>query len=264
LDEKTLARLKNKVTGIEDIPNTSNILLYADAGMGKTTAAALSPKPLIINSEGGTLSLNRFKKFHKQLDIKVMRPDSIQDLQDIFWYLKSGDHDRKTVIIDSLTEIQTLSMDEILADPKRDAKHDKDTPTLQDYGKNTNRMRKLVRTFRDLSMNVVFTCLAGETKDEEDGSIKIGPELMPKLGNDVMGYVDVVGYMFASSNKEETFRKVLTQPKGKFKAKDRSGKLGMGMEDPTLFHILNKVTDGASEIPENIKEILEEVRKHES
>jgi len=262
LDEKTLEKLKRKMTGIEDVKETLNILLYSDAGIGKTTAAALSPKPLIINCEGGTMSLNKFKSFHKDLDIKVVKPESIKDLQDIFWYLKSGKHDRETVILDSLTEIQTMSMDEVLVDPKRDAKFDKDTPMLQDYGKNTNRMKKLVRTFRDLPMNVVFTCLAGEDKDENDGSVKILPELMPKLCNSVMGYVDVVGYMFTAGGKDDkTLRKILTQPKGKYKAKDRSGKLGMGMENPTLFEMLNKITDGAIEIPENLDKILEEIKK---
>lgn len=263
MDKETLQRLKGKMTDIGDVPVTAKVLLYGDPGMGKTTAAALSPKPLIINCEGGTLSLNKFKKFHKQLDIKVMRPDSIQDLQDLFWYLKSGNHDRQTVILDSLTEIQQMSMDEILVDPKRDEKYDRDTPMLQDYGKNTNQMRKLVRAFRDLPMNVVFTCLAEDRKDEEDGSIKVTPALTPKLANDVMGYVDVVGYMFTAGDKDKPVRKVLTQPKGKYLAKDRSGMLGIGMEDPTLFHIFNKVTEGAVDIPENIDKIIEEVKSNE-
>lgn len=261
MDKKVLERLQNRIANIEEIPVTAKVLLYSDPGVGKTTAAALSPKPLIINCEGGTLCLNKFKDFHKKLDIQTFRPDSIKELQEIFWYLKSGQHDRQTVVLDSLSEIQRMSMDEILADPKRDDKFDRDTPILQDYGKNTQQLRKLVRAFRDLPMNVVFTCLASERKDETDGSVKVMPDLTPKLASDVMGYVDVVGYMFVS--EEKGVRKLLTQPKGKYMAKDRSGKLGTGLLEPTMFHVFNKITDGVVEVPEYIDQIIKEVKHNE-
>ncbi|MDI6840469.1 MAG: ATP-binding protein [bacterium] len=264
MDKKVLEKLQGRIADIEQMPITAKVLLYSDPGVGKTTAAALSPKPLIINCEGGTLCLNKFKEYYKKLDIKTFKPDSIKELQEIFWYLKSGEHDRQTVILDSLSEIQRMSMDEILADPKRDDKYDRDTPILQDYGKNTQQLRRLVRAFRDLPMNVVFTCLAGESKDETDGSVKIGPSLTPKLASDVMGYVDVVGYMFVSNDKgKEGVRKLLTQPKGKYLAKDRSGKLGIGMLEPTMFEVFNKITDGQVKIPEFVNKIIEEVKKHE-
>lgn len=262
MDKKVLERLQSRIASIEEIPVTAKVLLYSDPGVGKTTAAALSPKPLIINCEGGTLCLNKFKDFHKKLDIKTFRPDSIKELQEIFWYLKSGQHDRQTVVLDSLSEIQRMSMDEILSDPKRDDKFDRDTPILQDYGKNTQQLRKLVRAFRDLPMNVVFTCLASERKDETDGSVKVMPDLTPKLAADVMGYVDVVGYMFVS--EEKGVRKLLTQPKGKYLAKDRSGKLGTGLLEPTMFHVFNKITDGAIEVPDYIDQIIKEVKHNES
>lgn len=261
MNKDTLEKIKSRIKSIENVPITAKVLLYSDPGIGKTTAAALSPKPLIINCEGGTLCLNKFKQFYDELDIEIIRPNSIKEIQDIFWYLKGGEHDRETVILDSLSEVQRMSMDEILADPKRDPKHDRDTPILQDYGKNTQQMRRLVRSFRDLPMNVVFTCLSGETKDDTDGSVKIGPNLTPKLAMDTMGYVDVVGYMFAS--EKDGVRKILTQPKGKFLAKDRSGKLGTGMEEPTMFHIFNKITDGAILVPEFVSEILLEVKNNE-
>ena len=264
MNRELLEKLSKRITNIQEIPVTAKILLYSDPGIGKTTAASLSPKPLIINCEGGTLCLNKFKEYHPRLDIQTFRPRSIDELQDIFWYLRSGEHDRETVILDSLSEIQRMSMDEILADPKRDDRYDRDTPMLSDYGKNTQQLRKLVRAFRDLPMNVVFTCLASERKDDTDGSVKIMPDLTPKLATDVMGYVDVVAYMFVSEEGGvEGVRKILTQPKGKYLAKDRSGKLGMGMVEPTMFDVFHKITDGAVEVPEFIDEIIKEVKNNE-
>lgn len=265
VDKALIKELQSRITSIEDVPVTAKVVLYSDPGVGKTTAAALSPKPLFINCEGGTLSLNKFKKFHKQLDIKTIRAETLEDLKNLFWYLKSGDHDRQTVILDSLTEIQQISMQEILADPRRDAKHDKDTPMLADYAKNTSQLRKIVRAFRDLPMNVVFTCLSAESKDDSDGSVQVRPNLTPKLASDVMGYVDVVGYMFvADVGERKGIRKLLTQPKGKYLAKDRSGTLGLGMEEPTMFEVFHRITSGKIEVPKNINEIIEEVKRYES
>lgn len=265
MDKKIIEQLKGKIKPIEDVPVTAKVLVHAYAGVGKTTFAAIAPKPLIINMEGGLLCLNKFKQYHKELDIQTIDALTIEELKELYWYLKDGDHDRKTVVLDSLSEIRAKSMDEILNDPNRDEKYDRDMPILQDYGKNTQQMRKLVRAYRDLPMNVVFTCLSAEDKDETDGSVKIGPHLTPKLARDVEGYVDVIGYLFATED-EQGFpqRKMLTQPKGKYFAKDRSGKLGLGMEDPTAYHVFNKVTDGAVELPEYIDEIIKEVKKYES
>lgn len=265
MDKETIARLKGKVVDVGDVPVHSKVVIYGDPGVGKTTLASLAPKPLIINAEGGTLSLNLFRNHFDKFDFKTMKVESIQDLQDIFWYLKSGNHDRQTVIIDSLTEIQQVSMDEVLSDPRRDDKHDPDTPIISDYGKNTNRMRKIIRNFRDLPMNVVFTCLAEERKDEDTGSVKIQPALTPRIAQDLMGYVDVVGYMYTTKVKDKgTVRRLLTQPKGKFVAKDRSGKLGEVMENPTMFDIISKVSSGSVEVPGELDKILEEVFGNES
>lgn len=266
MDKAIIESLKSKIRPIEDKKTTVKLLVHGYAGVGKTTFASIAPKPLIINMEGGLLCLGKFKKFHKQLDIQVIDVETMKELQDLYLFLKSGDHDRQTVILDSLSEVRAASMDEILNSPLRDERYDRDMPILQDYGKNTQQMRKLVRAFRDLPMNVVFTCLSQEEKDDLTGVTRIVPHLTPKLSRDVEGYVDIVGYLFTDTIKNEededvVVRKMLTQPKGRYFAKDRSGKLGIGMADPTVYHVLNKITDGEVVIPKFIDEILKEVKK---
>lgn len=237
-----------------------NMIVYGDAGVGKTLGMSIAPKPLIVNFEGGLLSLNILQEsgYAELLDIKSITPNSIKELNELFMELKDTEHDRQTVIIDSLTELQKMSMDEILANPKRDnSKLDENTPTLQEYGKNTNQLRKLVRLFRDLDMNVIFTCLAKENKDETDGKIKVMPNLTDKLAYDVMGYVDIVAYMFVDDSSGE--RKLLTQPKGKYIAKDRTNKLGIGLKNPTAYEILIKAF--GYERPEQLDEIVKTISK---
>lgn len=236
------------------------MVIHGDPGVGKTLFSSIAPKPILANCEGGLLCLDQIAEYHADLDIQVVDISSIADLQELFLYLKKGEHDRETLIIDSLGEVMRISMDEILKSPNRDSRYDPDTPMLQDYGQNTQRMRKLVRVFRDLPMHVIFTCISQEQKDDQTGRLKTIPALTPKIASEVMGYVDIVGYLFvAEGNDGESERKLLTQPKGKYAAKDRSGKLGVGLVDPVAYDLINMIT--GCEIPEYVQKIKLEVKK---
>lgn len=217
-------------------------LVYSDPGVGKTIFAAISQDALIINCEAGLMCLDKISEYQPQLGFMAVDVSSMQELTDVFHKIKTNDPvlaDRKLIVIDSLIELSQISMDEILNDSQRDAKYDRLTPNLKDYQKNTNRMRKIVRAFRDLDRHVIFTCHAMNVKDEETGSINVMPALTPKLSVEVMGYVDLVGYMFVDRTTGQ--RKMLFQPKGRFSAKDRSGKLGLGMVEPTAYEVIASI-----------------------
>lgn len=116
--------------------------------------------------------------------------------------------------------------------------------TLPDYGSNTNQMRKLVRAFRDLPMNVIFTALAKEVKDDVTGELYTRPSLTDKLAEDTLGYMDIVGYYYTRQNKEDETkldRILQVQPFKNRTAKDRSGRLGNGILNPTFTRIMNLI-----------------------
>lgn len=157
----------------------------------------------------------------------------------------------RTVVIDSLTEVQRRSLDRIVdtrtgqANPgsiTRGVKFENNRTTLQDYGDNTQQMRKLVRAFRDLDMNVIFTALEAEVQDEMTGKVTVRPALTDKLWQDVNGYVDIVARMFTATKDKQVERKIAFQPYGNYTAKDRTGALGMGMTDATVKQIVDKIT----------------------
>lgn len=166
---------------------------------------------------------------------------------------KKGEMPRiyRTVVIDSLTEVQRRSLDRIVdtrtgqVNPgsiTRGVKFESNRTTLQDYGDNTQQMRKLVRAFRDLDMNVIFTALESEIQDEMTGKVTVRPALTDKLWQDVNGYVDIVARIFTTTNKEkQTVRKIAFQPYANYTAKDRTGALGMGMTDATVKQIVDKI-----------------------
>ena len=88
--------------------------LFGEGGMGKTTLAAMFPKPVFIRTEDGTASLQGNE------DVSLFDiAKSSQDVLDAIEALATQEHEFKTVVIDSITQLATLIESEIVAaDPK--------------------------------------------------------------------------------------------------------------------------------------------------
>ncbi|MEW6555111.1 MAG: ATP-binding protein [Actinomycetota bacterium] len=203
-----------------------NVLIYGDSGVGKTTIIATAPGPvLVLDMEGGSLPLAG-----KDVDlVKVESPDAIRE---VLARLKNGELEYKTVALDSITEMYKVIMDEVIKTNPQVSRAYTDQASQSDYGRATELMRRAIRAFRDLPVNVIFTALAQDQKDEVDGTITRLPSLPGKLAYELAGYVDIVGYMFTKIDKDnggEIKRGVLVQPQGKVIAKDRTSKLGQAV-----------------------------------
>lgn len=91
--------------------------LVGEGGMGKTTLAASFPDPIILRVEDGTASLAGRPEFaHVALTPLLL---SSQAVLDALTALGTEDHPFRTVIIDSVTQLNTLIEAEVVAsDPK--------------------------------------------------------------------------------------------------------------------------------------------------
>lgn len=151
----------------------------------------------------------------------------------------------RTVVIDSLTEVQKYAMYHILGIDINKVALDEDvtTPQIQHWGKGAEIIRMLVRAFRDIDMHTVFTTLDQTVKDESDGSISVKPSLPGKLPDEVCGFLDIVGYLHVKQDPKtkEPVRVLQVQPIGKYHAKSRYKVLGNYVEEPTIPKILNLI-----------------------
>lgn len=212
-----------------------NLLVYGAPGVGKTVLSgtaedSLATKPVIFfDVEGGTTSLRK----RKGLD--VIRIRSIEDLVKHHNTLKTENEGYyKTCVIDSLTELQKLDMQDIMRElVSRRPDLSPDVPSQREWGISGEHMRRIVRAFRDLEMNTIFTCLSVIDKDDS-GTVSYSPSLPGKLKMEVSGFVDVVGYLMTAVENEETIRRIQFAPTRKVIAKDRTDSLGEILDSPTI------------------------------
>jgi hypothetical protein len=206
---------------------------------------------LFIDIEGGTKTIR-----DKYPDVEVLRvkdefdgkgrlvKTSWERLQDVYEDIRKGVLPYKTYVIDSLTEGQKMSMYSVMTRTvKGDPARDLDIPAQRDWGKSGEMVRRMVRAFRDLDANVIFTALEASDKDQQTGAVTITPSLPGKLRYEISAFLDEVLYMYTKVEKDGIIRRVLTQPTGKFIAKDRSGKLPQTMDDPSMTEIADLVLD---------------------
>lgn len=224
--------------------------IYGVSGVGKTSLAATTGEPtLIISAESGLLSIKKNKLDYLDVarddeDNQILGADKkLERLQAIAAYVNTKENKEKYkwLFIDSLTEIGQVILESLkITEPKfQDPRN-----SLQMWGAFGEKMRGMIKFFRDMSgYNVVFTALAKQEKDEL-GRRYMGIDLQGKTADQLPGYFDEVFYFDIFESEDKTkIRQLATQPSDKYVAKDRSGVLSQ-YEQPNLANIARKIREG--------------------
>ncbi len=80
------------------------VTLFGEAGTGKTTLAAMFPRPVFIRTEDGTASLDGHPD---ALLFPVAK--TTKDVFDAIEALATQEHDRKTLVFDSVTQYEKIA-----------------------------------------------------------------------------------------------------------------------------------------------------------
>jgi phage nucleotide-binding protein len=208
--------------------NGVKLLVYGQAGAGKTTLAASLPAPIVLSAEGGLLSI-------QDADLPFIEVDSMSTLKEAYtWIAESAEGKQyESVALDSISEIGEV----VLAHEKRIAKDPR-----QAYGAMQEQMADIIRAFRDLPGRHVYMSAKLEKTQDEMGRILYAPS-MPgnKTGQSLPYFFDEVLALRVEKDAEgKTQRALMCDSDGLWLAKDRSGKLAT-WEAPNLGEIINKI-----------------------
>lgn len=215
-------------------------LIYGAPGVGKTRFGATAPDVLFLDAEAGLLSV-------RDQHVKSVTISTFDDVVEVLSILRSGKgfpfggktFHPKTVVLDSLGECQSKSMDKLLKD------NAKDYADQRIWGQNIETIKKVARYFRDLPLHVLYTCLETLEDVEEGQTARYKPYLYGKKTADVvMAFPDIVGRMFTQetngdASKEKTIvTRLLVAPHPTAYTKDRSGKLPNVLTNATFADLL--------------------------
>lgn len=147
------------------------VLIFGVPGIGKTSFAAAAPDPIFLPTEDGTA----------QLDVKRFpRPRTHQDVLDAIAELTDADHAFKTLVIDTIDNLEPLLWDYIC---KRDGK-----PDIEAYG-----FSKGQKTVAPAEWRVLLARLENMCTKRGMGVVFIGQETVktfknPEIGGDYERY----------------------------------------------------------------------------
>lgn len=228
----SLTDLKARMKPPESQIDFYSILIYGPSGVGKTSLFYDAKDTLILDVEHGTSVLGK-EAYHLQRDyeseVTVLQLKSWEDLQGVFVALKNGELSFTNIVLDSITDIRDLCKDHVLETQRRN-RVSEETPSQQDWQVITERMRKMVRNFRNLSSNVIYVAREYDSKDEETGAERVKPAVGGKFENDFPGLMNIVAYYNVNSDGD---RILCFDLRGKYYAKDRTNQFPKTLKNPT-------------------------------
>jgi hypothetical protein len=183
---------------MSDVQRSLTLMVYGESKVGKSTLAVTAPYPrLMLDVEGG----------HRFLPINVRYWDPIREeppvadgtwdtvvvnvrdydvVMKAFQWLQTGKHQFKSLIIDSISELQVKCMDNIAGTEQM---------KMQQWGELLRHMGALLRDLRDLTMHptqpleaVVLTAMA---RKGQDGVYR--PYLQGQLAIQAPYFYDILG-----------------------------------------------------------------------
>ena len=228
------------------------LAVHASPGVGKTTLLASTPAPrLIFDTEGGGTRF-AFPKGTVTVwdpnnepvpDLSTCEPAcetvvvyvrQYSDISRAYDVLAKGNHQFRTVAIDTLGEAQVKLM-EGLAGTKQ--------LTQNQWGEVLRNFADLLRKFRDLTVHATNPLqIIVLTSHSEPRNGKNTLMLQGKVAAIVPAIVDVLGYMYVAVDEHGVqHRYLLVSPTETIDAKDRSGRLPAVIVDPKVNEILNLI-----------------------
>lgn len=210
-----------------ELSHSRSYVFYGQSGTGKTTLASTFPGPILLCDvrDRGTDSVVGVE------DLDVTEIESWEDLERVYWFLKKHPKKYRTVIIDTMSQLQSIVVENVLAEKGKDAEDAGGwgTMTQREWGDVAARIKPMIINLRDLPMDVVFIAqhrvfnLPSEEDEANNAAVlapEVGPALMPSVGKFLNAAVSIIGNTFIRERTEKVKRMVKNPRNPKLKPKE--------------------------------------------
>lgn len=233
---------------------TLSLLVHGESKVGKSSLGNTAPAPrLIVDAEGGSKFLPGKKtewviadgpppKHDGSWDTCIVTIRNFQDVKTVYDWLNSGKHEFKSLVIDSISEIQKRCVDDIAGT---------DQMTQQAWGSLLRAMEQLVRNMRDLTSHptnplkaVVLIAMTREING------KMRPFVQGALATTLPYFIDVVGYLEVveypdpgdPTQPPTKVRELIVSPHQRYEAGERvQGRLGDRVYHPNVETMIDAI-----------------------
>lgn len=211
--------------------NGVKVLVYGQAGAGKTSLVKTLPKTIVLSAEGGLLSI-------QDADLPYIEISDMETLREAYTWLTQSDEAKRfeSVALDSISEIA-----EVVLNAEKKATKD----PRQAYGAMQEQMADIIRAFRDLPGRHVYMSAKLEKTQDEMGRVLYAPSMPGNKTGQALPYFfdEVLALRVEKDGEGVTQRALMCDSDGLWLAKDRSGKLE-AWEAPDLGAIIAKMQGG--------------------
>ncbi len=213
--------------------NGVKLLVYGQAGAGKTSLIKTLPSPIVLSAEGGLLSI-------QDADLPYIEINDMDTLHEAYQWLTQSDEAKgfQSVALDSISEIAEV----VLNAEKKRTVNGKPVDPRQAYGSMQEQMADIIRAFRDLPGRHVYMSAKLEKTQDEMGRVLYAPSMPGNKTGQALPYFfdEVLALRVEKDSEGGTQRALMCDSDGLWLAKDRSGKLE-AWEAPDLGAIISKI-----------------------
>lgn len=186
--------LRNEPKPFDLTQEPLRVLIYGDFGRRKTTLAGTFPKPLVIDTNGGLVSIAL-----QGAKVVSWSPEGHEDLEALYFWIKQqvldGDDEYETIVIDTVDNLAMQLMSEIGEDAvfekqragKKVSLRMQFVPEQGDYFANQQQMYRFLVALRRLGKHIVLVSSARIKQGRTAPNVSDGMEKV------ICDFVSIVG-----------------------------------------------------------------------
>lgn len=202
------------------IPQTVKMMIYGQAGMGKTTVALSAPKPLLLDFDNG---VKRVNLAHLE-NVDIVQVDNWKEIQQLLQQDQADLAPYQTIVVDTIGKMMDYIITHCCGTRQ---------PQIKDWGRINQEFTWFTRALSSLNKHIVFVAHR-DSRKEGDETVFI-PSLREKSYNFIVTELDLLGYLEMKSERGVQSRTITFDPTSRNDGKNTCN-LPSVMQVPTILN----------------------------